>query len=283
MADENKQYVESIPLKDIIASEEFNCRGKITPLDVRELAEDIQRNGLLQPVVVCPATEAQKEQYQRPWFLIAGFRRHMAHQINNAETIKAIVREDAVDPIKARIFNFTENLQRKQLNIVQEAENIERLVQFGLDEHYIAQQIGKSRGWVQVRAMLLKLPKEIREDARGGAFTQTDIRELYAIFDKDGEEPFFEAVKTLKNAKLMGRKVNLQPKNKKVRKNSKKLRKKVEIFEMMQHIQESGIGNGLWTRALAWAACEIRTGDFIMDLKEHALNHDIEYKALDLE
>jgi len=64
-----------MPMSDIYVDEDFNCRKRITPIDVVDLAKDIKKNGLLQPVIVSIQSDEQQAENGKSYRLIAGFRR----------------------------------------------------------------------------------------------------------------------------------------------------------------------------------------------------------------
>ena len=268
--------VVNIPLGEIHADDEFNCRGKITPIDVVTLAKDIEKQGLIQPVVVTLYDEEQQKSTGCKYRLIAGYRRRMAHQVLERSTIPAIVRTDMVDDIDARFFNLAENLQREDLNVLQEAKALQKLKDLGISEIATSERLGKSRGWVQIRYMLLDLPEQIQREVALKNITQTQVREIYSHLKKGGEEAAFAAAKEIKELKARGR-TNISVNPDKHKKTSKKQRTRAEIFGMMEHIQTSGIGNGLWTRCLSWAAGEISGIDLFDSLNEYAQRNGIQY------
>jgi ParB/RepB/Spo0J family partition protein len=254
-----------IKLSDINADEDWNCRGHIPPSSVVELAKDIVEQGLIQPVTVAPQKEG------KPYKLIAGYRRYLAHTINKTPTIKAIVNEEMADEDKATLFNLSENLQREDLTIMQEANAVSRLKKLGLNRQIIAAKLSKSPGWVQVRTMLLELPEPIQEAADAGLIKQAQIRELKTLNDWDPDKAM-AAAKKMKEAKLTGRtyKSDKGSAEEKKRSTTPKPRNRAEVFQMMDHLSESCIGMGLWTRCLAWAAGEISDNEIYESFEEHA-------------
>jgi ParB-like chromosome segregation protein Spo0J len=180
-----------------------------------------------------------------------------------------------IEERNARFFNLSENLQRKDLNIMQEARALLPLKILGVTEYELAEKIGMSRGWVQVRFMLLALPGEIQDEVTSGYIGQTDIRELFSIFRAAGKDAAFTATRKLKDAKLLGKKKNTVDIKIK-RYNAKRVRQRPEVLKMMEHMQET-IGNGLHTRALAWMAGEISDIDLYLDIKVFAKEHGKEY------
>lgn len=264
----------NIPLKDIFADEDFNCRGTIAPIDVVNLAKDIEQNGLIQPVTVVQLSNDHES--GKKYKLIAGYRRYTAHKIIKKDTINAIVNSDMLDEKKARLFNLSENLQRQDLNIVQEAKAIKCLVDLGMTIEYIAKELSKSFTWVQVRSMLLALPEKIQAEVAQGYVAQLQIRDLYTIYRDHGEEQVIEATKQLKEAKARGENgVRIRAPNGK-KKNSKRIRTRHEIIEMLFHIQDA-VGNGLHTRGLAWAAGEINDKELFNDIKRVATEQGKDY------
>jgi ParB family chromosome partitioning protein len=266
--------VQEVPLDKIYPDEQFNSRGPIAPIDVVDLAKSIEEEGLIQPVVVTPLDDKDARRKEGAMYLlVAGYRRYHAHRILKRITIQAIVREK-MDEVKCRILNLKENLDRKDLNILQEAKAISRLKELGVGEVNAAECLNKSRGWVQVRYMLLELPDEIQQEAAAGIIRQSDIRIIYSMPDR---ETRLVAAKKIKESVARGEtKVEAQIKAQGKKKSDKKIRKKVEIQQMMEHMQET-IGNGVWTRALAWACGEVADYDLFASMKEYADKEGLDY------
>lgn len=262
-----EMIVTSIPLDQIHYDDTFNCRGPITPLDVVDLAKDIDKRGLIQPVVIRPYSDTEISKTGKKYLLIAGYRRYMAHRVLKKETIDAAVREDMEDELDARLFNLSENLQRKELNIYQEAKAIEKLHLLGLGEHEAAEKLTKSRGWVQIRFMVLKLPEEIQQEIAAGFFNQPQIRDLHSHFIKKGKNAAFSVAREFKDDKIKGRK-GTRRKVETDKPNIKRHRSRSEIFDKQDKIREA-YGNSIVTRVLAWCAGEITTEDFDAAVKEH--------------
>jgi hypothetical protein len=126
--------------------------------------------------------------------------------------------------------------------------------------------------------MLLDMPSEIQAECAAGLFTQTDIRDFNTILLRDGKEALFEQARTVKDKKIKGHK-NVTADTKKKEKNAKRIRKKGDILELMEYIQQdSGMGNGIWTRMLAWCAGEIDDNEMYMSLKQHANEHELTFR-----
>ena len=280
---EQDKTIESITIIEIYASEKFNSRGKIRPIDVSELAADIEkRGGLIQPVVVRLLNENEKADPDFAafkYFLVAGFRRRMAHVVLQWDRIDAIVRGDLRSAEDCYIFNLSENLQRANLSVLQEAKALKKLKDLGITETGAAEQLNKSRGWVQIRYMLLDLPEDIQEEVEAGLISQTNVRELYTIHRKGSRDSLYEAARRVKDARAGGRKggkTGITARRLEDEPNAKRMRKRGEIFEMMEHVQDR-IGNNLGTRCMAWCAGEITNMELYMTLKAYAAEHDKSY------
>lgn len=276
-----KEYA-ILRLKDIHADEEFNCRGSITPLDVIDLAKDMQQRGQLQPILVTKYSPEDADKFGFKYRLIAGFRRYMAMKVNNSKDIDTVILLGKLSEADALYLNLSENVQRKDLNIMQEALALKKLKVFGITEHAAAEKLGKSRGWIQVRYMLLALPESVQEQVAAGFIGQSGIRDLYAVNRTSGNDKCVETAVNLKKVKI----ANLNKprmKKKDINKNNptiKKMRTRVEIFEMQDHIFDA-LGNGLFTRCLAWASGEICDNELFESIKEEAIILDVPYSPPD--
>jgi ParB/RepB/Spo0J family partition protein len=270
--------IHELKLADINYDEEFNCRGKLAPIDVVDLAKDIERNGLIQPVTVAMQTADDQKKTGKIYKLIAGYRRFMAHLILKKETILCAVHLTVLNDVEARIINLSENLHRRELNILQEAKAIARLQEYGIGEHMAAEKLGQSRGWVQVRFMLLKLPEEIQMEASAGTLSQTHIRELSTVYRKFGKDKAFELTRKIKDSKLKGVKLSVNPKV--LSNDSKRVRKRVELLILIDAILDT-FGSNIGARCLAWAAGEISNNELYEDLNKLATEQGYVFKAPD--
>jgi ParB family chromosome partitioning protein len=257
-----EQVVHNLLLDEIHADDSFNCRGKITPLDVMDLAKDIEERGLIQPVVCRDYSEEDQQKTGKKYKLMAGFRRYMAHRMLHRDRIQVLINNSFQNEADEVIFNISENTQRQDLNITQEAKAIARLKLLGLTEADTAVRLNKSRGWVQVRYMLLNLPKEIQSEVAGGFINQNQIRELYTLSKRQGcsTQQLFEVTKKLKEAKQKGSKISAMTVSPKSQAHTKKHQARPNIFKMQATLQRT-FGNGLSTGILAWCAGEITTNE----------------------
>jgi ParB family chromosome partitioning protein len=254
-----------IPMTEIYSDNDFNCRGAINVMDVKSLAEDIQKNDLQFPISVQPACDivgglAAGKKYR----IIAGHRRFAAFRILKRETIPAMVK-CGLSEARALIYNLTENLQRQDLNILQEAMAIDRLKGFGLTQEQVAKEVGRTRSWVQVRFSLLELPQDIQHEAAAGFINQLQIKQLSSLSTKEDQ---YAAVRAIKDGLMRGKKGLAVGKKPAQDPFKKKKRASNEIFDMIQHIGKEGPGYCFATRALAWANGEVSTAELYLEIRE---------------
>ncbi len=250
-----------IPIDDIFCDNDFNCRGPIPPIDVVDLARSIDANGLQQPITVQPWTKMPNKKYR----IISGHRRFQAHRVNAAKTIPAILKEGMTE-LQARKLNLEENLKRKDLNILQEATALRPFWEAGWTQEMMCSELTQSRGWLQARIALLQLPPEIQQEAAAGYLTQEHIKQLASIKQKDAQ---FEAVKKIKSAKINNERGKIRAVPKKKNPLAKRPRDRQEGFAMMETIQDA-VGNGFYTRCMAWVLGEISDFELLRDTKEFA-------------
>jgi ParB/RepB/Spo0J family partition protein len=265
--------VKDIPLGEIHADSDFNCRGVIAPIDVVDLARSIDANQLQNALVIQPYDEAAQAKTGFKYRLISGYRRFKALQLLEKPVAPCNIVVGLTD-IQARLMNLDENLARKDLNIVQEAKALEKLYIAGMTQEQVAADLHQSRGWVQIRYYVLTLPTEIQVEAAGGLLSQQQIRDLYTLGNKEKQ---FEAVRKIKEGKERGEKIKIKEPIKRPA-STRKLRDRQEIFLMMDHIRES-VGNNMGTRCLAWAAGEIADSDLFGDIKTLAQEKSVPYEV----
>jgi len=142
-------------------------RGRYQPrLDIRaetlaELADSIRAQGVVQPIVVRPIGEADERGVQR-YEIIAGERRWRAAQQAGLREIPAVIRR--IPDEAAIAMALIENIQRENLNPLEEARALERLIsEFGLTHQQAADAVGRSRAAVSNLLRLLELPEEVCE------------------------------------------------------------------------------------------------------------------------
>ncbi|MFW5823407.1 MAG: ParB/RepB/Spo0J family partition protein [Marinobacter sp.] len=142
-----------IPI-DLIQRGRYQPRRDMDPAALQELADSIRQQGVMQPVVVRPVNEGRYE-------LIAGERRWRASQMAGLDRLPAIVRE--VPDEAAIAMALIENIQRENLNPIEEAFALQRLQdEFGLTQAQVAEAVGKSRTTITNLLRLIGLSEDVR-------------------------------------------------------------------------------------------------------------------------
>src|SRR3990167_9053892 len=140
---------------------------------LQELAESIAERGVIQPIIV---REVSPGRYQ----LVAGERRWRAAQRAHLHQIPAIVRQ--FSDAETLEIALIENIQRQDLNPVEEAEAYSRLIaQFGHSQEVLGRLVGKSRSHVANLIRLLDLPSSVLDSVRGGTLSMGHARALIGI------------------------------------------------------------------------------------------------------
>lgn len=170
-----------------------NPRKTRDPVKQAELVENLRTTPLLHPVVVRDLGEGAKPRYE----LIAGEGRWLAYQALARERIEARV-FTGVDKATALAWALVENLQRSDLNAMEEAEGFDELRQLGWNTARMAEQTGKDKSTIRRALALVKLPEEVREMLRNSQLTPRHARELarWVVgpgFEDDAEHASFVA------------------------------------------------------------------------------------------
>ena len=167
--------VQQIPLHEIQANR-YQPRHEFDESALDELKESIVQHGVLQPILVrqLPAGKGYE--------LVAGERRFRASRLAGLETVPALVRplSDAASTEIALI----ENLQREDLNAIEEANAYRNLLQnFGLTQEALAERVGRSRSHITNMMRLLKLDVHVQEYLANGSLSMGQARPLVVLTD----------------------------------------------------------------------------------------------------
>lgn len=268
---QSEMKVFDMNIKEIFCDSEFNCRGKIMPIDVLDLVRSIESTGLKQPIVIQPYTKVPGKKYR----IVAGHRRYTAFIVLERDTIPAVIEEN-LSELDARKLNLEENLKRKDLNLLQIAKAIQPFLHAGWTQQEVAQQLGQPAHWVQVCVSLLKLPDDIQQEAAAGYLTQEHIKQLATLNKTSKKDAMYEAVRKIKNAKLLGERKKITVVKKVTKPYSKAVRTRQEMFDLMAKIQDT-VGNSFVTRVLAWCTGEITEFDLHRDFKEFCNSQGVKY------
>lgn len=178
-ADERKVPVSSernVPI-EFVSRNPRNPRRMFSEVELEDLAQSIKAHGVVQPIVVRPAP-GEPDRFE----LIAGERRWRASQRAGIDTIPVIIRD--VDDRVALEIAIVENVQRADLNAVEEAMGYQQLIDnHDYTQNDLAQVIGKSRSHVANTLRLLKLPQRVQDFISDGALSAGHARSLITMDD----------------------------------------------------------------------------------------------------
>jgi ParB family chromosome partitioning protein len=157
---------------DQIDANPFQPRSDFDPVELESLADSIRVQGVLQPIMV-RTHPSVADRFQ----IVAGERRFRAAMQAGLTEIPTIVRD--MDDSDTAIVALVENLQRQDLNAIEEAEGFQRLLEdFGLTHEALGYAVSKSRSHIGNTIRLLRLPDQIKKDVRAGNLSSGHARAL---------------------------------------------------------------------------------------------------------
>ncbi len=166
-------HVEMIEIEKIVPNP-HQPRREFKAAELEDLVSSIAENGLLQPIVV--------RRFGDGFQLIAGERRFRAFKQLGKTQIPALVR--STDRDQQLVFALIENLQRADLNAIEEAAAFRQLLRdFGLTHDDVAKRVGKSRTAVTNTLRLLELPEEVRSEVSRGTISAGHARSLLSLLN----------------------------------------------------------------------------------------------------
>lgn len=158
---------------DLVQRGKYQPRRDIEPESLQELADSIKAQGVMQPIVVRPISDSKYE-------IIAGERRWRATQLAGLDHIPAVIRD--VSDEAAIAMALIENIQREDLNPIEEAMSLQRLQQeFELTQQEVANAIGKSRSTVANLLRLMTLQEDVRRLVEHGDLEMGHARALLGL------------------------------------------------------------------------------------------------------
>ena len=149
-----------------------------------ELAQSIKENGVIQPIIVRQSPIIGYE-------ILAGERRYRASLLAGLMSIPAVVKQ--LSDQEMMVQSIIENLQRENLNPIEEARAYESLVEKGFTHAEIADKMGKSRPYISNSIRLLSLPDAILSEVENGKLSQAHARSLVGL-NKEQQDYFFQRV-----------------------------------------------------------------------------------------
>lgn len=149
-----------------------------------ELAQSIKENGLIQPIIVRQSPVIGYE-------ILAGERRYRASLLAGLRSIPAVIKQ--LSDQEMMVQSIIENLQRENLNPIEEARAYESLVEKGFTHAEIADKMGKSRPYISNSIRLLSLPEQILSEVENGKLSQAHARSLVGL-NKEQQDYFFQRI-----------------------------------------------------------------------------------------
>jgi ParB family chromosome partitioning protein len=161
---------------DLLEPNDYQPRAHVHDAALQDLARSIAASGVIQPIV---ARRLDQGRFQ----IIAGERRWRAAQIAGLRKVPVVVKDVAADERKERLeMALIENIQRENLNPIEEAHAYQRLVdEFGLKHDEVAAQVGKDRSTVANMLRLLKLPPELQAEVASGRLSMGHARAIVSL------------------------------------------------------------------------------------------------------
>ena len=151
---------------------------------LHELAQSIKENGVIQPIIVRQSPVIGYE-------ILAGERRYRASLLAGLTSIPAVVKQ--LSDQEMMVQSIIENLQRENLNPIEEARAYESLVEKGFTHAEIADKMGKSRPYISNSIRLLSLPEPILSEVESGKLSQAHARSLVGL-NKEQQDYFFQRI-----------------------------------------------------------------------------------------
>ena len=162
---------------DLIEPNNFQPRTNFNEEKLEELAQSIRANGVIQPLLV---RRLGNERYQ----LVAGERRWRASQRAGLLKVPCVVKDIPED--KMLELALVENIQRQELNAIEEAQAYKRLIEtLGFTQEMVAQRVGRDRTFITNYLRLLRLPEDIQELVEAEKLTMGHARTLLGIDDPE--------------------------------------------------------------------------------------------------
>ena len=151
---------------------------------LHELAQSIKENGVIQPIIVRQSPVIGYE-------ILAGERRYRASLLAGLRYIPGVVKQ--LSDQEMMVQSIIENLQRENLNPIEEARAYESLVEKGFTHAEIADKMGKSRPYISNSIRLLSLPEPILSEVESGKLSQAHARSLVGL-NKEQQDYFFQRI-----------------------------------------------------------------------------------------
>ncbi len=199
-------------------------RKKFDKEKLQALADSIKEHGIISPIIAVK----EKDYYK----IVAGERRWRAAKLIGLEKVPVIVKE--YDEFETEQVALVENLQREDLNLIEEATGYMRLIErYGLTQEELSQKIGKSRTAITNTMRILKLPQKVLEFVEQGKLTEGHAR---AILGAENEKEMIKLAQTVVNLDLSVRQTEALAKKK-----ESKPKKEVKVDRDVKNAIDSSV------------------------------------------
>lgn len=248
----------SIPAARIYYDTDFNCRREFVAASVSDLAGSIKEIGrLLAPLWVQPAVDVPGIPEGFDFRLVAGHRRFKATTLYLKWTEIPCVILTGLSVRQAHLLNFTENLERKDLNPLEEAIAVRRLFGDSPNHSHVMKELKKDSRWVYYRLVLLRMPEEVQQLIASRRVTMVDLEDIRRQDTPELRVKAAQALATARQDKKYNHRSNLasDPVSRKFRRR----RNKSEINAMVETMMVKNLHkmSPLIPQALAWCAGHI--------------------------
>ena len=250
-----------VPLTELYFDKEFNCRGEFTPQSCSDLAESMRSIGLQSPIIIQPAVLIDAAPVEYPYRIVMGHRRYTAARyLLRWDTIPCIVREGLSEE-DAQLLNLSENLQRKNLSLWEQSCAIRAVFPDPTAKptwSVMARTLHRGATWCRIRYLIQDLPESAQQGVRDGVLGAGDVSVLISR-DEATRAADCELMVTARHAGMTSEQAR-QPfvPNKKPQ-----TRRAIQL--MLTHLMLNEIDVSPY-RALAWAAGDLKTEEFLQDL-----------------
>ncbi len=183
MEEKKEEKIINVPIEDILPNR-FQPRLAFDEKELSELSNSILKYGVIQPIIL----RRIGDKYE----IVAGERRYKATVLAGLKTIPAII-NDTDDNTSAEIA-LLENLQRKNLTVIEEAQSFRKLLQRGFTQEEIANKMGISQSSIANKLRLLNLPRKIQDALLFNKISERHARSLISLNDKEKQEKLLDRI-----------------------------------------------------------------------------------------
>ena len=178
-----KENIIEVPVEDILPNR-FQPRLAFDEKELSELANSILKYGVIQPVIL----RKIGDKYE----IVAGERRYKATVLAGLKTIPAIVK--TTDDNTSAEIALLENLQRKNLTVIEEAQSFKKLIDRGFTQGEIANKMGISQSSIANKLRLLNLPTKVQDALLFNKISERHARSLLSLNDKEKQEKLLDKI-----------------------------------------------------------------------------------------